>query len=50
LRNDEHLIGLLPLIWKVWAPIGNRPQAPVQHCAWLYVCGFVRPRTGEIEW
>jgi transposase len=42
---------LLPLIRKVWAPIGKRPIAPVQQrYEWLYVCGFVRPSTGRTEW
>jgi hypothetical protein len=32
-------------------PIGQRPIAPVQQrYQWLYVCGFVRPTTGETEW
>ncbi len=49
--TDEHRIGLLPLIRRVWAPIGKRPVAPVQQrYEWLYVCGFVRPSTGETEW
>jgi hypothetical protein len=35
----------------VWAPIGERPVAPVQQrYEWLYVCGFVRPTTGATEW
>ena len=42
---------MLPLIRRVWAPIGTRPSAPVQQrYEWLYVCGFVRPRTGQTEW
>jgi len=28
--TDEHRIGLLPLIGRVWAPVGKRPIAPVQ--------------------
>jgi transposase len=49
--TDEHRIGLLPLIRRVWAPIGKRPIAPVQQrYEWLYVCGFVRPSTGKTEW
>lgn len=49
--TDEHRIGLLPLIRRVWAPIGQRPTAPVQQrYEWLYVCGFVRPTTGETVW
>lgn len=49
--TDEHRIGLLPLVRRVWAPIGKRPIAPVQQrYQWLYVCGFVRPSTGETVW
>jgi hypothetical protein len=49
--TDEHRIGLLPLIRRVWAPKGKRPIAPVQQrYEWLYVCGFVRPTTGQTEW
>jgi hypothetical protein len=49
--TDEHRIGLLPLVRRVWAPKGQRPIAPVQQrYEWLYVCGFVRPTTGETEW
>lgn len=54
--TDEHRhppagTRLLPLIRRVWAPIGQRPIAPVQQrYQWLYVCGFVRPTTGETEW
>jgi hypothetical protein len=28
---DEHRIGVQPLIRRVWAPIGQRPVAVVQH-------------------
>jgi len=49
--TDEHRIGLLPLVRRVWAPRGKRPVAPVQQrSAWLYICGFVRPTTGETVW
>jgi transposase len=29
--TDEHRIGLKPLLRRVWAPIGQRPVAPVRH-------------------
>ena len=36
---------------KVWAPIGERPIAQVNHrYQWLYVYGFVHPHTGQTEW
>lgn len=45
---DEHRLGLKPILCKVWAPIGERPIATVQHrYEWLYVYGFVNPKTGE---
>jgi hypothetical protein len=48
---DEHRVGLKPIIRKVWAKIGERPIAVVQHrYEWLYVYGFVKPKTGETLW
>jgi hypothetical protein len=36
---------------RVWAPEGQRPAAPVwRRYEWLYVYGFVRPRTGRTWW
>jgi transposase len=49
--EDEHRLGLLPVMRRVWAPRGQRPTAPVErHYQWLYVYGFVRPRTGQSWW
>lgn len=48
---DEHRVGLKPIIRKVWAPVGERPTAIVQHrYEWLYVYGFVEPLTGKTHW
>lgn len=48
---DEHRVGLKPILRKVWAPIGERPMALVNHrYEWLYVYGFVKPKTGETLW
>ncbi len=45
---DEHRIGLKPLLRHVWAPIGQRPLAPVRHrFAWRYLVGFVHPASGR---
>jgi hypothetical protein len=45
---DEHRIGLKPLLRRVWAPIGQRPLAPVRHrFAWRYLVGFVHPASGR---
>jgi transposase len=49
--EDEHRLGLLPVLRRVWAPNGQRPVAAVErHYEWLYVYGFVRPATGESWW
>jgi transposase len=46
--TDEHRIGLKPLLHRVWAPIGQRPIALVQHrFAWRYLVGFVHPASGR---
>lgn len=39
------------MVKRVWAPIGQRPTAPVRRrYQWLYVYGFVRPATGQTWW
>lgn len=49
--EDEHRLGLLPVVRRVWAPKGQRPIAPVRRkYAWLYVYGFIRPSTGQSWW
>jgi DDE superfamily endonuclease len=49
--EDEHRLGLLPVLRRVWAPKGQRPIAHVQRqYQWLYVYGFVRPATGQNWW
>ena len=48
---DEHRVGLKPIIRKVWAPIGKRPIAIVEHqYEWVYVYGFVEPKTGRTRY
>lgn len=48
---DEHRVGLKPILRKVWSPVGERPIAVVQHrYEWLYVYGFVEPKTGKTYW
>jgi len=45
---DEHRIGLKPILRRVWATIGQRPVAPVQHrYEWRYLVGFVHPASGR---
>ena len=41
---DEHRVGLKPILRRVWARKGQRPQALVRpRYAWLYVYAFVCP-------
>ena len=48
---DEHRLGLKPIIRKIWAPVGHRPIAEVDHrYEWTYLYGFVHPSTGDTEW
>lgn len=49
--EDEHRLGLLPVVRRVWAPKGQRPIAQVRRkYQWLYVYGFIRPSTGQSWW
>ena len=49
--EDEHRLGLKPIIRKVWSPIGERPTVKVhQRYEWTYLYSFVRPKTGEVHW
>jgi transposase len=46
--TDEQRIGLKPLLRRLWAPIGQRPIATVQHrLAWRSLVGFVPPASGR---
>jgi len=48
---DEHRLGLQPIVRRVWARRGQRPQLRVQQrYQWLYLYAFVRPTTGESHW
>ncbi len=49
--EDEHRLGLLPIMRRVWGPCGQRPTAPSDRTyQWLYVYGIVRPTTGTTWW
>lgn len=49
--EDEHRLGLLPVLRRVWAPVGQRPIAAVsRRYQWTYVYGFIRPDTGQSWW
>jgi transposase len=48
---DEHRIGLKPVVRRIWAPRGGRPEAVGHHrFAWLYLFGFVRPARCPGSW
>lgn len=46
--EDEHRLGLKPILRRVWARRGERPQARVRpRYEWLYLVGFVHPESGR---
>ena len=49
--EDEHRLGLKPIIRKVWSPVGERPLVKAhQRYEWTYLYAFARPKTGEVHW
>ena len=45
---DEHRVGLIPILRRVWAPRGRRPKAVVRpRYQWLYLVAFVHPESGR---
>ena len=49
--QDEARLGLKPIVRRVWTRRGHRPHAPSQtRYDWLYVYGFVHPRSGATYW
>jgi hypothetical protein len=49
--EDEHRLGLLSVLRRVWTRNGQRPTSHIAcHYDWLYVYGFVRPATGQSWW
>ncbi len=49
--EDEHRLGLKPIIRKVWSPIGQRPLVKVhQRYEWSYLYAFAHPKSGEVHW
>jgi len=49
--QDEHRIGLKPIIRRVWCKKGHRPVITVQHrYKWTYLYGFVCPSSGQTFW
>lgn len=46
--EDEHRLGLKPILRRVYVPEGVSPLAQVNwRFEWLWLYGFVHPRTGE---
>jgi transposase len=46
--QDEARLGLKPIVRRVWSPRGRRPRSCGRtRYQWLYLYGFVRPRTGQ---
>ena len=49
--QDEHRIGLKPIVRRVWRKKGQRPVITVQHrYKWTYLYGFVCPASGQSFW
>lgn len=49
--EDEHRLGLKPILRKVWSPVGERPHVKVhQRYQWTYLYAFARPKSGEVYW
>jgi transposase len=49
--QDEHRIGLQPILRRVWTLPGQTPLARVwPRYQWCYVMAFVRPDTGASVW
>ena len=49
--QDEHRIGLKPILRRCWAKRGQRPVALVRpQYKWGYLHAFVRPRSGQTFW
>lgn len=44
-------VGLKPVLRRIWSPRGRRPTARGRRrYEWVYVYGFVRPKSGEVFW
>ena len=49
--QDEHRIGLKPILRRVWAKKGTRLRAVVRpRYQWMYLYGFVEPQSGKTSW
>jgi hypothetical protein len=49
--EDEHRVGVLPVVCRVRAPRGQRPTAWTRRrYQWVYIYAFIRPTTGQSWW
>jgi transposase len=49
--EDEHRLGLKPIVRRVWSAVGERPSVRVhQRYEWTYLYAFARPTSGEVHW
>lgn len=49
--HDQARRGLKPIVRKVWADKGKRPEAVSTHgYEWSYAYGFVHPKSGRTQW
>jgi transposase len=49
--QDEHRIGLKPILRRIWARKGSRVRAVVRpRYQWMYLYGFVEPTSGKTSW
>jgi transposase len=49
--QDEHRIGLKPILRRIWARKGSRVRAVVRpRYQWIYLYGFVEPESGKTSW
>lgn len=49
--EDEHRLGLKPVLRRVYVPEGETPIADVNwRFKWLWLYAFVHPKTGETYW
>lgn len=49
--EDEHRLGLKPIMRRIYVPEGEQPIANVNwRFEWLWLYGFVHPQSGETYW
>ena len=48
--EDEHRLGLQPILRRVWTSIGEQPIADVKiQYKWVWLYAFVHPESGETK-